>query len=74
MLLNYNKLSSQFKFRKNVTGIIHIGGHTGEEFDDYCRGGVENLIAFEPQKWCYDKMVRKILDGTIQKRICSILL
>lgn len=59
MLLNYNQLSSQFKFRQNVTGIIHIGGHTGEEFDDYCRGGVENLIAFEPQKWCYDKMVQE---------------
>ena len=53
MLLNYNQLSSQFKFRQNVTGIIHIGGHTGEEFDDYCRGGVENLIAFEPQRWWF---------------------
>ena len=31
MLLNYNSLVNQFK--SDVTGIIHVGGHTGEELD-----------------------------------------
>ena len=31
MLLNYNSLVNQFK--ADVTGIIHVGGHTGEEYD-----------------------------------------
>jgi len=59
MLLSYSKLNGQFKLKKNVTGIIHVGGHTGEEFDDYCTGGIQNLIAFEPQKWCYEKMCQE---------------
>ena len=75
MLLNYRSLVNQFK--ANVTGIVHVGGHTGEEFDAYRSSGVENLIAFEPQKWCYDKMCEEAerqgygLDNMYQKALGS---
>ena len=32
----------------NITGIIHIGGHYGEELQDYIDNGIQNVIVFEP--------------------------
>ena len=32
----------------NITGIIHIGGHYGEELQDYIDNGIQNIMIFEP--------------------------
>ena len=32
----------------DIKGIIHIGGHYGEELQDYIDNGVQNVIVFEP--------------------------
>ena len=32
----------------NVTGIIHIGAHYGEEISDYIDNGIKDIILFEP--------------------------
>lgn len=32
----------------NITGIIHVGGHYGEEIQDYINEGIQNIIVFEP--------------------------
>ena len=55
MLLSYPGLVSQFKC--NVLGVIHVGGHIGEELQVYKDQGVRNLIMFEPQKHCFDQIV-----------------
>ena len=31
-----------------VSGVLHIGAHHGEEIDDYVRKGLKNLVFFEP--------------------------
>lgn len=32
----------------NITGIVHVGGHYGEEIEDYINEGIQNIIIFEP--------------------------
>lgn len=32
----------------NIKGIIHIGGHFGEELAEYVRTGIQNIVVFEP--------------------------
>ena len=41
---------------KKVSGVIHVGGHIGEEIPEYLRRGW-NVVIFEPQQDCYDKIV-----------------
>lgn len=46
MLIN---LSSLFeKYDLNVTGVIHIGAHHGEEIKDYISKGITDIAFFEP--------------------------
>jgi len=54
MLLNFNSLAKQYNVQ--VTGVIHVGGHIGEEMETYKKSNVQNLIVFEPQKHCYDQL------------------
>ena len=35
MLLNFDDLVNQYNM--NITGVIHIGGHYGNEYDEYCK-------------------------------------
>jgi len=47
MLLDFNTLYT--KYNMNVTGIIHIGGHRGAEYEIYKRyPSIQNIIFFEP--------------------------
>ena len=55
MLLNFNQLKHEHNV--DIKGVIHVGGHIGDELEDYL--GIENLIIFEPQKHCYDQLVAK---------------
>ena len=57
MLLSYPGLVSQFNC--TVNGVIHVGGHIGEELGVYKAQGVRNLIMFEPQKHCFDQIVER---------------
>jgi FkbM family methyltransferase len=58
MLLNYLTVIKQFNV--DIRGVIHVGGHVGDELSSYKQCGVENLILFEPQKHCYDKLCKKV--------------
>tara|TARA_B100000902_G_C26907408_1_gene715146 strand:- start:93 stop:701 length:609 start_codon:yes stop_codon:yes gene_type:complete len=42
----FNKIKRNYKM--DIKGIIHIGGHYGEELQDYIDNGVQNVIVFEP--------------------------
>ena len=48
MLLNFKELKA--KYNMNISGIIHIGAHYGQEVSDYIENGVSNIILFEPVK------------------------
>jgi FkbM family methyltransferase len=46
MLLGFRDLKN--KYNLNVTGIIHVGAHHGEEILDYISNDVTNMVLFEP--------------------------
>lgn len=46
MLINFTTL--KHKYNMNITGIIHIGGHYGEEIGEYVSNGIQNITIFEP--------------------------
>ena len=46
MLISFNQIKR--KYNMNITGIVHVGGHHGEEIEDYIDEGIQNIIIFEP--------------------------
>jgi FkbM family methyltransferase len=52
MLLNFKELKEKYKL--NINGVIHIGGHHGEEHNTYKINGIINIIYFEPLKHNFD--------------------
>jgi FkbM family methyltransferase len=46
MLLNFSHLHK--KYNMNISGIIHIGGHYGEEILEYVNNGILKIVVFEP--------------------------
>lgn len=46
MLINFSNLFTKYKME--VTGVLHIGAHHGEEIGDYINKGLKNLVFFEP--------------------------
>ena len=46
----------------NIKGIIHIGGHYGEEITDYLREGIQNILVFEPLNENFDILSEKVKD------------
>lgn len=46
MLINFTTL--KHKYKMNITGIIHIGGHYGEEIEEYLDNGIQDIVIFEP--------------------------
>lgn len=54
MLLSFNSLIRKYSI--SVTGVIHVGGHIGQEMETYKKNNVGNLIVFEPQKVPFQKL------------------
>lgn len=46
MLISFTDIKK--KYNMNITGIVHIGGHYGEELSDYVRNGIKKIAVFEP--------------------------
>lgn len=51
MLLDFSTLYNKYNLK--ISGIIHIGAHTGEEHFTYIQYGIPAVIYFEPVPWCY---------------------
>jgi hypothetical protein len=58
MLLSLKKLKEDFKL--NITGVIHIGAHHGQEFKYYIENNIENMLFFEPLKKNYNVLLNNI--------------
>lgn len=54
MLLSFSSLVKQYSV--TVSGVIHVGGHIGQEMETYKKNDVKNLIVFEPQKEPFKKL------------------
>jgi FkbM family methyltransferase len=61
MLMDYNSLVN--KYNMNVTGVIHIGAHYGEELDIYLNyPSIKNIILFEPDPDSFQRLLNKVND------------
>lgn len=46
MLINFQQ--SLHKYNMHVRGIIHVGAHYGQEYADYARAGIREVVFIEP--------------------------
>lgn len=60
MLLNFSSLKK--KYSMNITGIIHVGAHYGEEVYEYINNGIQDIILFEPLSECFDITRKRLVD------------
>lgn len=48
------------KYRLDITGVLHVGAHFGEEALDYKRIGVHNVVWIEANKDLLDKLIKNV--------------
>lgn len=63
MILNLTSLIN--KYNMNIKGIIHIGGHHGEEHDIYKNNNINNIVYFEPLKSNFDVLKKNVGDSVV---------
>ena len=60
MMLDFDNLIK--KYNMKITGVIHIGGHIGKEYDEYQKiKTIEHMVFYEPDpdnfKKLYDVLI-----------------
>ena len=60
MLISFTGLRK--KYNMDITGIIHVGAHYGEEIAEYVRNGIRDIIVFEPLSECFDVLTKNLID------------
>jgi FkbM family methyltransferase len=67
MLISFTNIKQ--KYDMNIDGIIHIGGHFGEEIPEYVANNICNVIVFEPLSNNFDVLEKNIggLDADIKR-------
>lgn len=63
MMGKTNKCWTQFPIEKSdfpIRGIIHIGAHYAQEYEDYINYGIKNIMFIEPLKDNYEKMLERL--------------
>ncbi len=63
MILDLNDLHK--KYNMNITGVIHIGAHFGEEHDTYQNLGINNIVYFEPVKKTFDVLSSRVSNAIL---------
>lgn len=63
MILNLTELKN--KYSMDVTGVIHIGAHFGEEHETYKSLGINNIVYFEPVKKTFNVLSERVKDATL---------
>lgn len=58
MLISFSGIKQ--KYNMNITGILHVGGHYGEEVREYVNNGIKNIVLFEPISSNFDIMESNI--------------
>lgn len=63
MLLDFEKLVTDYKM--NIKGVIHVGGHHGQEHELYDKFKIKNVIYFEPLKKNFSILKNNVPDNSI---------
>ena len=61
MILDINGLINKFDI--NITGVIHVGAHFGEEDRLYRSLGINKIHYFEPVKKTFEILKRNVIEG-----------
>jgi len=61
MLIKLDRIITDFKL--DIRGVLHIGAHYGEEYEDYLKAGISKMIFFEPLANNYKKLRQTIPDN-----------
>ena len=65
MLISLENIIQTYNLK--IQGVIHIGAHYGEEYDDYVKVGIKNMMFFEPIKASCEKLMKKVVcSDTVQ--------
>lgn len=48
------------KYDLGISGVIHIGAHHGQEYKDYAKQGIENIMFFEPIQSNFNKLLDNV--------------
>ena len=48
------------RYHPTINGVIHIGAHWGQEYPDYVRHGIKNMMFFEPVPVTFAKLVEHL--------------
>lgn len=62
--MQFNLKEIQAKYNLNIKGLIHIGAHYGEEYGNYKKLDIKNLLFFEPIPECF-KILKKNVEGLV---------
>jgi len=63
MILDFNQLLR--KYNMDIKGIIHIGGHYGEEHSLYKQNNIKNIVYFEPLKSNFEVLKNNVKDDAL---------
>lgn len=53
------------KYKLNIDGLIHVGAHHGQEYQEYKQHGIDKLIFFEPQPQAFKVLEESVGDEVI---------
>lgn len=63
MLLDFDYLVEKYKL--DIKGVIHIGGHHGQEYSIYKKHNIGNIIMFEPVPSTFDILKNNLKDTNV---------
>lgn len=55
------------KYKMNITGVIHAGGHFGSTIPMYQQAGIQNVIYFEPQAHAFEILSKNLASAPTYK-------
>ena len=58
MMMNLENIVK--KYNLQIEGVIHIGAHHGQEYKDYEKQGIQNMIFFEPTHDNFIQLMRNL--------------
>jgi FkbM family methyltransferase len=50
------------KYNLKIQGVIHIGAHYGQEYQDYVKLGIKNMLFFEPAALAFAELTKTLAD------------
>lgn len=60
MILDFTTLVKKYDLK--IKGVIQVGAHFGQEYEDYVKNGIDDMVFIEPCKKAYEVLFEKLID------------